>query len=124
MKMWLHIKNNSHKKGVFIDHVGGYSDHCHVLITIDANQKICDVIQLIKGESSHWINNESILNEFFEWQDEYFAVGVSESQIQKVRNYIRSLEKHHQKISFEEELKEFQNKYGYFDLDDISPNAN
>jgi hypothetical protein len=49
-------------------------------------------MQLIKGESSYWINKEQLLNRKFEWQDEYFAVSVSESMLDKVRNYIKNQE--------------------------------
>ncbi|MCL6260244.1 transposase [Aquiflexum sp. TKW24L] len=47
-----------------------------------------------------------------EWQDEYFAVSVSESMIDKVRDYIKNQEEHHLKKSFQEEYDEFISKYG------------
>ena len=49
-------------------------------------------LQLIKGESSFWINKNKLTQSKFEWQDEYFAVAVSESMLEKVRNYIRNQE--------------------------------
>ncbi len=47
------------KKGIFIDQISGYSDHCHIHLTVDANQKISDEMHLIKCESPNWINNEN-----------------------------------------------------------------
>jgi putative transposase len=47
-------------------------------------------MQLIKGESAFWINKQKIIEHHFEWQDEYFAIGVSESKIDVVRNYIKN----------------------------------
>jgi len=41
-------------------------------------------MQLIKGESSFWINKNKLTARKFEWQDEYFAVSVSESVVDKV----------------------------------------
>ena len=75
-------------------------------------------MQLIKGESSFWINRNDIIvptlgGKKFEWQDEYFAVSVSESLIDKVRDYIKNQEKHHQKKSFTDEYKEFIEKYNF-----------
>jgi hypothetical protein len=32
--------------------------------------------QLIKGESSYWINKNSLVKGSFEWADEYYAVSV------------------------------------------------
>lgn len=70
-------------------------------------------MQLIKGESSFWINKNELTNEKFEWQDEYFAVSVSESMLDKVREYIKKQEEHHSKKTFQQEYEEFITKYGF-----------
>ncbi len=111
VKVWKHIKENSVKKGIFVDVVNGYSDHCHCLISLSSNQTIEKVAQLIKGESSHWINKNNLTIEKFAWQSEYFVTSVSESIIDQVRNYIINQEKHHQKKTFSEEYNEFLEKF-------------
>lgn len=113
INVWKHIKQNANEKGIFIDVVNGYSDHCHCLISLSTNQTIEKVLQLIKGESSFWINKNNLTEEKFAWQDEYFAVSVSESMIEKVRNYIINQEKHHLTRSFSEEYEEFISKYKF-----------
>lgn len=115
-KLWQHIKENAAQKGIFVDFVNGYSDHCHCLVSLSADQKIQNVVQLIKGESSFWINKQNLIQDKFAWQDEYFAVSVSESMIDPVRNYIKNQEIHHAKKTFKEEYDEFVSKYG-FDID-------
>ena len=110
-QVWEHIKENSEDKGIYIDTVNGYSQHCHCLVSLGSDQNIAKVAQLIKGESSFWINKNKITNEKFAWQSEYWAVSVSESIIPKVRNYIFRQEQHHTKTSYEEECKEFIAKY-------------
>lgn len=100
-------------KGIFIDFVNGYSDHCHCLVSLGIDQSIQKVMQLIKGESSFWINKNELTKEKFEWQDEYFAVSVSESMLDKVRAYIKNQEEHHNKKTFQEEYEEFITKYGF-----------
>jgi putative transposase len=47
------------------------------------------------------------------WQDDYFAVSVSESQVKQVVKYIQNQEVHHAKKSFSDEVDEFMNKYGW-----------
>ena len=47
---------------------------------------------LIKGESSFWVNQSELSKSKFEWQDEYIALSVSESGIEKVRQYIANQE--------------------------------
>ena len=43
----------------------------------------------------------------------YFAVFVSESQIDNVREYIKNQEIHHKRKSWEDEYNEFIEKYGF-----------
>jgi putative transposase len=116
--VWRHIKENAKGKRIFIDFVNGYADHCHCLVSLGIDQTIQKVMQLIKGESSYWINKQGLTNEKFEWQDEYFAVSVSESMIETVRNYIRKQEVHHGKKSFQDEYNEFIEKYGFEKFND------
>src|SRR5687767_2672555 len=71
--MWNHITENARKKDIFLDFINGYSDHCHCLISLGANQTIQQIAQLLKGESSLWANKEKLTDNKFGWQDEFFA---------------------------------------------------
>ena len=113
LKMWKHIRENAEEKGIFVDFVSGYNDHCHCLVSLGVDQTIQKTMQLIKGESSFWFNNQKLTLSKFQWQDEYFAVSVSESMINRVRNYIKDQEEHHSKKTFQEEYDEFIEKYGF-----------
>jgi len=117
-KVWVHIRENAVTKGIFIDHINGYSDHCHCLVSMGIDQNIQKLMQLIKGESSFWINKHKLTRAKFEWQDEYFAISVSESRIDMVRTYIRNQEEHHLKKTFQQEYDEFIEKYGFEQLKD------
>ncbi len=108
-----HIKENAKEKNIFIDHINGYYDHLHCLISIRADQNIATIMNLLKGESSFWINKQKLTRDKFGWQDEYFAVSVSESQLEIVRRYIRNQENHHKKKTFQQEYDEFIKNYGF-----------
>ncbi|MCK9256119.1 MAG: IS200/IS605 family transposase [Bacteroidales bacterium] len=112
-KVWHHIRENAKTKGIFVDFVNGYSEHCHCLVSLGSNQTIENIMQLIKGESSFWINKQGLTKKKFQWQDEYFAVSVSESMIKIVRNYIKNQEQHHSKKTYQQEYDEFITKYGF-----------
>lgn len=116
-KVWFHIKDNAQKKGIFIDFVNGYSQHCHCLVSLGIDQTIQKTIQMIKGESSFWINKEGLTKYKFEWQDEYYAVSVSESMIEKVRNYIKNQELHHSTHSYDDEIDNLIDKHGFEKFD-------
>ena len=112
-QVWEHIKENAKGKGIFIDTVNGYQEHCHCLISLGIDQTISKIMQLIKGESSYWINKHGLCKNKFEWQEEYFAVSVSESLVDKVRNYIIGQEEHHKINTFQQEYNKLIEKFGF-----------
>jgi REP element-mobilizing transposase RayT len=103
--VWKHIKKNGDEKGIFIDMINGYEEHCHCLISLGVDQTMSKIMQLLKGESSYWINKNKLCSEKFEWQDEYFGIGVAESMIPRVREYIKNQENHHHVNTFAEEYE-------------------
>lgn len=111
--IFIHIKENAKEKGNWIDCVNGYSDHAHCLISLNKDTSISKVVQLIKGESSNWINKNKLTKSKFNWQDDYWAVSVSESHLSALRKYIFKQEEHHKRKSFKEEVDLFMKKYGW-----------
>ncbi len=112
-QVFQHIRENAREKGIFIDFINGYLDHAHCLISLGTDQTIEKIMQLIKGESSFWINKNNLCLTKFGWQDEYFVVSVSDSIVDKVRDYIKKQEEHHQQQTFQEEFEDFLVKAGF-----------
>lgn len=112
-KIQEHIIQNCKEKSIYLQAINGYTDHIHCLISLGREQSIAKVAQLIKGESSFWINKHQLTETPFMWQDDYFAVSVSESVLPKVIAYIENQEEHHAVKSFDDEVKEFERKYGF-----------
>ena len=108
-----HIKENAKEKSIYIDFINGCREHVHCIISLNQNQMISKVMQLIKGESSCWVNKNKVAADKFEWADEYFSVSISQSQLNKVREYIKNQQEHHLKKTWEEEYNEFIDKYGF-----------
>jgi len=80
---------------------------------MNQQQTVSKIVHDLKGESSHWINQNGISKYKFQWQEEYIAASVSHSGVNKVRDYIKKLEDHHRIKSFAEEYKLFLEKYGF-----------
>ena len=99
--LFRHILSNVNEKSIHIDCINGYLEHVHCLLALNVDLSISKTMQLIKGESSFWANNNNLINSKLEWADEYFAVSVSESMLDKVRGYIRKQEEHHKKVTFQ-----------------------
>lgn len=112
--LFEHIRQNARLKNIYLDRVNGYHDHVHCLLSLGSDQTIEKIAQLIKGESAFWFNNKSgFRTDKLEWQDEYFAISVSESKLDIVRRYIDNQVAHHQKKTFAEEYDEFIRHYSF-----------
>ena len=93
-----------------INHVN--ADHVHALIDLPTSLSIVELMQLLKGSSSHWINANNIITGKFAWGRGYGAFSVSESNVDQVARYIAHQEEHHRVRTFAEELREFIDRHG------------
>jgi putative transposase len=82
-------------------------DHLHMFIGFRPNQSLSDLMRLVKGESSEWLNKQDFVKSTFRWQEGYGAFSYSRSQIKKVAEYIENQEEHHRKKTFLEEYQQF-----------------
>ena len=88
------------------------ADHVHALVDLPASRAIDEVAQLLKGSSSHWVNESNLVPGQFAWQRGYGAFSISHSAVSDAAKYIASQEAHHKKKSFVEELKQLVERYG------------
>lgn len=105
LQVQRHIMVYCTRQRIFLQAINGHTDHLHFLLSLGREQTIANVARLIKGESSFWINTQQLIPQKFAWQDDYFAISVSESNMQAVAAYIKNQEQHHAKQSFDEEMK-------------------
>jgi REP element-mobilizing transposase RayT len=61
--------------------VGGTEDHVHILVA--PTLSISKAAQLLKANSSRWVNETH--QDRFEWQEGYFGCNVRRSQIPTLR---------------------------------------
>ena len=109
-KVITHIKENALVKQIYIDRLNGHTNHLHCLLGLNADTSIAKTLQLIKGESAHWINQQKLTKSKFEWADEYYAISVSISNLNNVRTYIDHQEEHHKKTTFMQEYESYINE--------------
>jgi len=87
--------------------INSMPDHIHILVGFRPNQSMSAVIQNIKAETTKWINNNEFCSTKFAWQEGFGAFSYSKSHLPNVINYIINQEKHHKKLSFNEEYRLF-----------------
>lgn len=110
LSVWLH--DYAKQKGIYMKINFVNPDHVHALIDLPTNLCIEDMMQLFKGSSSHWINEQNLVAGKFGWGRGYGVFSVSESGVSEVCAYIAKQEEHHRKRDFAEELKLFVERYG------------
>src|SRR5690348_10967575 len=106
------LTDYSLEKGIYMKINYFNADHTHALIDLPTNISIEDVIKLLKGASSYWINQQKILKGHFAWGRGYGAFSVSHSDVDRVARYIANQEEHHRKHTFAEEYSLFVKRYG------------
>src|SRR5512147_581740 len=117
-RLWAFIGGIARTNGFTAVAVGGTSDHAHALLAIPARMPLAKAVQLIKGGSSKWCNEN--LPRRFAWQEGYAALSVSASQKDAVVHYVHRQKEHHANRSFEDELLQLLEKAGIdFDPNDV-----
>jgi putative transposase len=111
-RLSAHLHKYANEKGIYMKINFVNADHAHVLVDLPANQAIEEVVQLLKGGSSHWVNESNLIPGKFGWQRGYGAFSVSHSAVEEVGAYIAHQEEHHRKKTFTDELKQFVGRYG------------
>jgi len=92
--------------------IGGTTDHLHALLSLPGMMSFAKAVQLIKGGSSKWVNDNFPGPKKCEWQEGYGAFSVSASQVPKTIAYINNQKEHHRKKTFKEEFLELLAKHG------------
>src|SRR6185437_5432717 len=107
-RLWSYTAAICKHQKVFVHAIGGMEDHIHLLLQFPATIAIAEAIKTIKANSSGWMSDEIGK---FAWQAGYGAFSVSKSNIATVVKYIQDQERHHGKMTFEEEFIAFLEKH-------------
>jgi len=97
------IQNKAHK----MLSINSMPDHLHMLIGFRPDANMSQLIQVVKSESSQWINDNHLRRGKFSWQEGFGAFSYSKSHVPNVIRYIQNQEAHHQKQTFREEYTSF-----------------
>lgn len=92
--------------------VGGVADHVHVLYELGRTKTVSNCVEQLKRESSKYIKGLGAQRDKFYWQRGYGAFSVSPTHRERVIQYIEQQEAHHRQKSFQDEYRDFLNRYG------------
>ncbi|MCB1230657.1 MAG: IS200/IS605 family transposase [Verrucomicrobiae bacterium] len=113
-RLWAFMAGIAKNNGISPKRIGGVEDHVHLLVAIPPTLTVSKAVQLIKGGSSAWVNDQGIVeaSSRFRWQEGYGAFTVSPSKVAEVSAYIANQREHHRRRSFQEEYREFLDRHG------------
>ena len=107
-----YITGTTQKNGHKMFAINNMPDHIHLLIGLNPTQSISDLMRIVKGESSEWINKANLTDKKFHWQEGYGAFSYGKSQIDAVVKYIINQQEHHKTTAFLEEYIKLLNIFG------------
>jgi REP-associated tyrosine transposase len=80
--LWAYLAGTARSYRMHAIAIGGIEDHVHALISLGAALGIAKAAQVLKANSSHWVNENERVR--LAWQEGYFACNVSRSQVPSV----------------------------------------
>lgn len=102
------VQNHGHKMIA----INTMPDHLHMFFGMRPNQSLSDLMKIVKGDSSEWINNKRFTSRAFRWQEGYGEFSYEKNKIGIVAAYIENQELHHAKKKFLVEYREFLDHFG------------
>ena len=85
--------------------INGVEDHIHILTHIHPTISISALVKDIKVSTSIFLKKELIFKNFDGWQEGYGAFSEAIKSKDRLINYVKNQEKHHEKKSFFDEYK-------------------
>jgi putative transposase len=103
-------------------------DHAHILIGQNPATSLSEIVQVLKTETTNFINEKGFTPSRFNWQEGFGAFSHSRRELDKVVKYILNQPEHHKMKKFRAEYLmllrryevDFQEQYLFEFFDDLA----
>lgn len=92
--------------------INGTRDHVHVLFQMNYKMAITDILKMVKGTTSHWINANELTEDKFSWQKGFNAFSVGLNNLDSVELLIANQKSLHAHESYQEEYIRYLLQHG------------
>jgi putative transposase len=103
-RLWSYVGGIIRHYGGVMLAIGGTADHIHIYVDYPKTIALSQFVNVIKSNSSKWVNDERLTRIPFHWQSGYGAFSVSRNGDKALQDYIENQEEHHNTMSFPEEF--------------------
>ena len=110
--LFAYIHGIIKKKNGFLYRVNGMEEHIHILSDLHPSIALADYLREIKTTSSIWLKESGNFPHFEGWADGYAALTCGWRDKEKVISYIKNQQEHHQRYTFEQELRKMLETHG------------
>ncbi len=93
--LFRQIRTKCEEMGVFVHALNGMPDHVHLCCALPTSLCIADLMEKVKGSSSHFVNHVLGGEGMLYWQAGYGALTVSKHHLPRVVAYIDNQKVHH-----------------------------
>ena len=90
-----YVEEKCRQLGYRLHAVGCVEDHVHLLVVLKPTDRVADVVKRLKGSSSHFINDQSGLEDVLYWQRGYGVLSLRKKDIPVVTEYVNRQKEHH-----------------------------
>ena len=111
-ELFKYISGILKNKRCHLYQIGGVSDHLHIVTHLHPSIALASLVKDIKLASTEHIKEQKLFPKFNGWQDGYGAFTYSVSEKNRLIEYVKNQEAHHQKKTFKEEYIELLNEHG------------
>ena len=92
--------------------VGGVTDHVHILFDMGKMHAPVEFVEQVIRESSKFVKTLGARYKGFYWQRGYGMFSVCPAHLADAEQYVWGQDEHHRKKTFQDEYREFLQRYG------------
>ena len=111
-ELYAYILGSIKNKDCFPYRINGVENHLHILSDLHPSIALQDFMRDLKTSSSIWLKQSGKFPDFKGWSVGYAALTYAWKDKDMICNYIKNQQLHHQKESFDDELRALLKEHG------------
>jgi len=106
------LKEELTNHGCQVGFINGSAEHVHIIFSLNPQISLIQIIEELLSSSAIFINKNYFPSGSFDWQLDFGAFGISESQLPKMIDFVSKQKEIHKKQTFIQEFNEFLRLHG------------
>jgi len=111
-ELFKYINGILKNKKCHLYQINGVEDHLHIVTHLHPSASLASLVKDIKLGSSDYIKRVGLFANFDGWQEGYGAFTYSIKEKDRLIEYVKNQEEHHQIKTFKQEYIELLNEHG------------